>query len=204
MSRLQPFPAAPFGLLLVEGGDERAVCEQVAGPAAWTGLVCWYRSGRDDLPGLAQLAALDPNFARARSIGIVLDAEDDLAAARALTARTLAALGVAQTPPHAAISDGAPRIGVFFSPDGASTGSIETLCRRAVRSATLAACVDQLVTCAGAPHALQARADKGWLRSYLGMTADPSLRFHQAFAAPDGIDAGHAAFDGLRAFLRSL
>ena len=49
-----------------------------------------------------------------------------------------------------------------------------------------------------------ARADKGWLRSYLGMTGDPSLRFHQAFTSPDGIDPAHAAFDGLRAFLRAL
>lgn len=204
MNRLQTFPAAPFGLLLVEGGDERAVCEQVAGPAAWAGLVCWHRSGRDDLPGLARLAALDTNFVHARSIGVVLDAEDDLAGAQALAARTLAACRAAELPPHAAISGGSPRIGVFLSPDGASHGAIETLCRRAVRSAALAACVDQLVTCAGAPHALRARADKGWLRAYLGMTADPSLRFHQAFGAPDGIDAASPVFDGLRGFLRAL
>ena len=51
---------------------------------------------------------------------------------------------------------------------------------------------------------LQARADKGWLRAYLGMTADPNLRFYQAFTAPDGIDPAHPAFDPLRAFLLAL
>jgi hypothetical protein len=32
MSRQPSFPARSFGLLLVEGGDERGVCEAVAGP----------------------------------------------------------------------------------------------------------------------------------------------------------------------------
>jgi hypothetical protein len=204
VSRLPPFPAQPFALLLVEGGDERAVCEHVAGPSAWAGIVCWYRSGRDDLPGLARLAALDPNFSHARSIGLVLDVEDNLAAATAVAARTLAVFGAASIPTHGVLFAGPPQLGVFLSPDGASHGAIESLCRQAVRNNALAACVDQLVTCAGAPHALVARADKGWLRSYLGMTGDPSLRFHQAFTSPDGIDPAHAAFDGLRAFLRAL
>jgi hypothetical protein len=204
MSQLPPFPARPFGLLLVEGGDERGVCEHVAGSPAWSEIVCWYRSGRDDLPGLAGVATLDPRFSHARSVGLVLDVEDDPAGALALAARTLAVFGATGTPVHGALSAGPLRMGIFLSPDGASPGAIETLCRRAVRSAALGACVDQLVTCAGAPHALQARTDKGWLRAYLGMTADPNLRFHQAFGAPDGIDSAHAAFDPLRAFLHAL
>lgn len=49
-----------------------------------------------------------------------------------------------------------------------------------------------------------ARAHKGWLRAYLGMLPDPSLRFHQAFTTLGGIDPGHAAFDPLRTFLLAL
>lgn len=56
-----PFPSTPFGLLLVEGGDERGLCEAVAGPETWRGLVCWYGSGRSDLPFLAALAVRDPS-----------------------------------------------------------------------------------------------------------------------------------------------
>jgi hypothetical protein len=89
-------------------------------------------------------------------------------------------------------------------PDGASDGSIETLCRKAVRNASLAACVDALVSCAGSPHTNQARGDKGWIKAYLGMLPDPSLRFHQAFSSADGIDPTHAAFDSLRRFLLAL
>jgi hypothetical protein len=198
MTRRQnpPLPGSPFKLLLVEGGDERGVCQAIAGPAIWEGLTCRCADGRNDLVNLALSASLEPSFADVRSVGVVL--EDDLATSLALAASTLAVFGATTTLSHGAFSNGSPRLGFFLMPDGASPGAVETLCRRAVRNASLAACVDQLVTCAGAPHALQARADKGWLRAYLGMTADPNLRFHQAFAAPDGIDPMHAAFDPLR------
>ncbi len=202
-----PLPPTPFGLLLVEGGDERGVCEAVAGAAAWSGLICRSADGRDDLPSTARLAQLDPNFQLARSIGIVLDMESDPAKAQSIAADTLAAFGATTAPQHGVVSPipgTSLRVGVFFAPDGASHGSIETLCRRAVRNTALAACVDQLVVCAGAPHTLQARADKGWLRAYLGMSADPNVRFHQAFTASDGIDPSHVALDGLRTFLQSL
>ncbi len=199
-----PLPATPFGLLLVEGGDERGVCQAVAGPSTWSGLICWYGDGRSDLPTLATAAAREPHFTHARSVGVVLDVEEDLAEAMAIASRTLAILGATEAPAHGVLSGSAVRAGAFLVPDGASRGCIESLCRQAVRNAALAACVDQLVTCAGSPHPLRAPEDKGWLRAYLGMTADPNLRFHQAFAAPDGIDPAHVAFDPLRAFLRAL
>ena len=98
----------------------------------------------------------------------------------------------------------ADRLGAFLSPDGLANGCIETLCRKAVSDKELAACVDALVLCAGAPHSVQAHADKGRLRAYLGMCADPNLRFHQALVAASGINPTHEAFDPLRAFLRAL
>ena len=199
-----PFPAAPFGLLLVEGGDERAVCEAVAGAGAWSNLRCWCATGQSALPALAGLAVRAPNADRIRSVGVVLDIEDDLLNASAIAAQTLAAFGGSGAPPHAAFSAGPPRLGAFLVPDGASNGSIETLCRRAVRNASLAACVDALVSCASSPHTNQARADKGWLKAYLGMLPDPSIRFHQSFSIADGIDPTHAAFDPLRRFLLAL
>jgi hypothetical protein len=196
-------PGVPFGLLLVEGGDERGVCQTVAGPAAWRGLTCLCADGRNDIVNLARAASLEPGFAHARSVGVVLDAEDNLADALALAASVVAVFGA--TPrSHGVLSTGSPHVGFFLMPDGSSLGAVETLCRRAVRNTALAVCVDQLVTCAGSPHGSQARADKGWLHAYLAMTADPNLRFHQAFAASDGIDPAHPAFDPLRAFLHAL
>jgi len=206
--KLPEFPAQPFGLLLVEGGDERFACENIAGPATWANLVCWNQHGRDDLPKLAGLAKLAPNFHHARSIGLVLDVEDDLSKALDLASRTLAVFGATGTPAHGVISAGSPRVGMFLSPDGVSAGSIETLCRRAVRDAALAACVDALVGCAGYPHAsrrnAQVAADKGWINAYLSMQPDPTLRFHQAFSTAGGIDPTHPTFDPLRAFLTGL
>lgn len=205
MSHTNPsFPAVPFGLLLVEGGDERAVCEAVAGPAAWSRLVCWNAQGRDRLVNVATLAALAPNFQYARSVGVVLDMEDDGVVAQDIAQRTLAALGATSAPAHGVLQGRSTRLGAFLSPDGLANGCIETLCRKAVSDKELAACVDALVLCAGAPHSVQAHADKGWLRAYLGMCADPNLRFHQALVAASGINPTHEAFDPLRAFLRAL
>jgi hypothetical protein len=67
MSRRQnpTMPSVSFGLLLVEGGDELAVCQVLAG-SAWSGLCGWKADGRE-LPGLARLAKLEANFGHARS-----------------------------------------------------------------------------------------------------------------------------------------
>jgi hypothetical protein len=198
-------PAADFGLLLVEGGDEVAICQLLA-RQAWSQLCCRSAGGRD-LPTLARLAKNDPNFRYARSIGVVLDVENDLSAAYNLANETLAILGATSPVVHGVLA-GSPRLGAFLTPDGAGLGAIETLCRRAVRDQSLAACVDQLVACAGNPHAAhgnpRAAEDKGWLRAYLSMTLDPDLRFYQAFAHPQGIDAMHPAFASLQAFILAL
>jgi hypothetical protein len=198
-------PSASFGLLLVEGGDELAVCQVLAG-SAWHGLCGWKADGRD-LPNLARLAMLETNFGNARSIGIVLDAEHSLVSAQALVNDTLQVLGVT-TPFNHGTLIGLPRVGAFVSPDGVGPGAIETLCREAVQDPKLAACVDQLVGCAGNPHSAhgnpRAAEDKGWLKAYIGMLSDPNLRFHQAFTHPQGIDASHPVFAPLRAFLLAL
>jgi hypothetical protein len=198
-------PATAVGLLLVEGGDELAVCRMVAGQA-WSGLCGWKADGRD-LPNLARLARNDPNFRFARSVGVVLDIENDRAAAQSLANETLAVLGATGPAVHGVLS-GSPPLGAFLTPDGANPGAIETLCRQAVRDSRLAACVNQLIDCAGAPHATHGNPrvaeDKGWLRAYLGMILEPDLRFHQAFDHPQGIDAQHAAFASLQAFVLAL
>jgi hypothetical protein len=199
-------PPHPHAVLIVEGGDERGVCEAVAGAATWAGVCCRNAGGRTNLVNEAKLVANTPNFPLTRSVGLVLDIEDDPVEAYAIAARTLSVLGAAGPPVHGAVSAGPRSLGVFFAPDGASPGCIETLCRAAVRDPALAACVDALVGCAGRPHAAlknpRAREDKAWLNAYLAMLPDPDQRFHQAFAL--GWDPAHAAFDPLRRFLRSL
>ncbi|NRD47700.1 hypothetical protein D7Y27_32235 [Corallococcus sp. AB004] len=199
-----PFPTKPFGLLLVEGGDEQKLCEAVAGASVWSGLVCWKASGRADLPSLAKLATRDPSFGHARSVGVLLDMEDNPVEAQALVQRILDALNVTTPFVHGAFVPGAaPKVGAFVSPDGQRTGSIDALCKQAVRNPALASCVDTLVACAGQPHTTQARGMKGWLDAYLAMQPEP-LRLHQALSGSEIFDLNHAAFTPLRAFLQAL
>lgn len=199
-------PSVPFGFLLVEGGDERAVCEAVAGPTIWPNICCWNAGGQGRLQSQAMLALRDSNFANARSVGLVLDVEDDLAAAMKVAGDTLAIFGHSTPVVHAALAGSPLLLGAFLVPDGASHGSIETLCRQAVRDRKLALCVDQLVQCAGIPHRglLNARAkeDKGWIKAYLAMLPDPDLRFHQSFST--GLDPNSTVFNALRNFIQSL
>nr|WP_253900044.1 DUF3226 domain-containing protein [Corallococcus carmarthensis] len=191
-------------MLLVEGGDEQKLCEAIAGPTMWSGLVCWKASGRADLPNLAKLATLDPSFGHARSVGVLLDMEDNLEEAHALVQRTLAALNVTTPFVQGSFVPGAaPKVGVFLSPDGQQRGSIDGLCKQAVRDSALASCVDTLVTCAGQPHTTEARKLKGWLDAYLAMQPEP-LRLHQALNGSKVFDLTHAVFDPLRAFLQAL
>jgi hypothetical protein len=200
-----PFPGKPFGLLLVEGGDEESLCKAVAGPMVWPELCCWKASGRDDLRALARAAKLAPNFMHARSAGLVLDAEDNPHAALRLAEETLAELGNSLPLTHGTVAGHPLRFGVFLAPDGKSAGSIEVLCRAAVRDPKVAACVDALAACATVPHPTQALAAKGWTQAYFAMFPRPH-RLQDAFDPKKGgsIDPTHLAFDSLQNFLRSL
>ncbi len=205
MSRANPaIPPSACGLLLVEGGDERAVCQAIVAPATWSKLLCWNAHGRNNLPSAAAIAARDANFASVHSIGILLDAEDDPAGAEALAGQTITALG--GIPSTATVFSGTPRTGFFVAPTAGVPGCIETLCRRAVRSPKLTQCANDFVTCSGPTHATVGQRDKAWLNAYISMLDDPDLRFHQenVFADHQGVDPAHAAFAQLNAFLVSL
>jgi hypothetical protein len=171
----------------------------------WAELCCWKASGRDDMKALARAAKLEPNFGHARSVGLVLDAEDDPHASLKLAGEVLAELGNRLPVAHGTVAGQPLRFGVFISPDGQTPGSIETLCRTAVRDPKVAACVDALTACAAAPHPTQALAAKGWLQAYFAMFREPH-RFHDAFDPKKGqsLNAAHPVFDPLRSFLQSL
>ena len=98
------------------------------------------------------------------------------------------------------------KLGVFYLPDPARTGSLETLCKIAVRDLAAATCIDALQTCLGARHGTQAQRDESWLEACLSTTpGEPSVRISQALSGPkSGIDPGHGAFAALSAFLASL
>jgi hypothetical protein len=200
-----PFPSKPFGLLLVEGGDEEWLCKAAAGPQIWQELCCWKASGRSDLKNLMLLAKNAPNFGYARSVGLVLDAEDDPAAALKLAEQILAEVGNTLPLVHGVVTGPPVRCGVFLSPDGQSAGSSDTLCRAAVRDLKVAACVDALAACASVAHPTRALADKAWLQAYFAMFPEPH-RLGDAFNPKKGlsIDPAHSSFDPLRNFLRSL
>jgi hypothetical protein len=174
------------------------------GPALWSGLFCWTASGRNDIKNLALLARLDPGFVHARSVGLVLDNEDNPQESLRIAEETLAVFGHTAPVIHGTVTGQPLRLGAFLAPDGSTPGSIEFLCKQAVREHQLATCVDALVQCAQPKYSTQALAAKGWLNAYLAMLPEQQ-RIHQAFdPAKGGLDASHPAFHPLRNFLRNL
>jgi hypothetical protein len=150
------------------------------------------------------LARLDPGFIHARSVGLVLDVEEDPREALRLAQETLAVFGHTVPVNHGVVTGQSLRLGAFLAPDGSTPGSIELLCKQAVREPKLASCVDALVQCAQPTFPTRALAAKGWLNAYLAMLPEQQ-RIHQAFdAVKGGFEASHAAFAPLRSFLHSL
>jgi hypothetical protein len=191
-------PSAAFKLLLVEGGDEEAVCRWLTGKSLWTSFGCWVASSDSRLPAVAAAAALAPNFAFAESRAVILDAEGDLSRALDIADRTLTAMGGA-SPGHGKVAGG-PKSGLFVSPDGVSLGSLETLCRAAATDVAAAKCTDAYEACVK-PLTLRAQQDKRWVAAYIAAVLGP-----RKYIA-DAIDAGlfdRAPFSALQAFLAAL
>jgi len=193
-------PVAPFAFLLVEGGDEREICKWLIGDAAWPSYCCWPADGRDDIPVVAAIAARDPNFGAARSIGIVLDTESSIADAQAIAAKAFQAFQLS-LPGHALISTDTLKHGVFYSPDGTSFGAIENLCRSSAAHAKVAACVDSLERCVNDSNLLPALVSKRWVEAYIAFAGNP--RHQLRHAVTEGL-FGPGAFAELKAFLLAL
>jgi len=197
------FPPIPFALLLVEGGDERTVCGALVGSFEARGIHCWTAEGGSDLPRLAELASRDPNIGLARSVGVVIDAEDSAEIALKVAQTALRHFGLKTPIAHGTMSTGSPPVGAFILPDGYTPGCIETLIRRAAPDQTKADCVDQLFSCVGTPQTTTARRDKAWMIAYLALQPRP-LRFYEAFGNSGPIDVQHSCLDDLRTFLQRL
>lgn len=89
-------------------------------------------------------------------------------------------------------------------PDGASKGTLETLCRRSVAEKPAADCVERYLTCLDEHDATSSRnRDKSFAHAYLASRHDPVARVGEA--AQQGVwDFDHPTFAALDRFLCSL
>jgi hypothetical protein len=154
----------------------------------------------------ARLAALEPNASKATSVGVLIDAEESPAVALEIARKTISSfLGREVAIEHAKVyADSGMRFGAFLLPDGVSKGSVESLCRRAALTGTIADCVDKLFECVASKHSTTALGDFAWMSAYCAMHSDPKQRFYQVVGPGCPIDTTKSVFDSLRLFLAGI
>ena len=191
--------------LLVEGNDFRNFFEAFAKHHELSdSFQIWNFGGVNDLQEFLSGFVKAPNFSTVESIGIARDAEQDEGAA---LQSVRSSLDNAKLPmPTAAGAQGSdrPTVRVLILPGGGKPGMLETLLCRTFADQDVNRCIDAFFTCVNAlPDMSIRRPDKARAHAYVTTTQRPEHSV--GVAAKAGVwDLDHAAFDGVRAFLKSL
>lgn len=194
-------------LLLVEGRDEVNLFKALLSHcfADNPGIQVIDAGGKDKFSRnlrAIQTAALTGS--PLRTVGVVRDADDNAAVAFESVCDSIRSAGYEPPPNHGEFSKGVPAVGVFIVPDGATSGAIETLCRRSRQADETTACVDEYLKCLQARAVMRSRnADKTFTHAYLAATRDPVARVGEG--AMQGVwDFASPVFAPLSQFLREL
>lgn len=192
--------------LLVEGGDAVAFFERVVRRMAINDIQIQNFGGVTDLRGFLETFVLVSGFVTGAvtSLGIVRDAEVDLASAFQSVQGSLTSVGLPVPLQPMAHAAGSPRVSVFILPDNASPGMLETLVLQSVEEDPALGCIEDLFRCVEQQTAvIPANITKATVYAYLASRRNPALRLGQA------LDAGYwpwasPAFDPVRQFLGDL
>ena len=196
-------------LLLVEGRDEAnlfdALLKHSFGIAGRQDIQTIEAGGRHSfrrrILAIKAEAASHPPL---RSLGVIRDADDSAGNAFQSVCDALRHAGYEPPAAHGEISNGEPPVGVFILPDGASSGAIETLCRRSIAGGAASQCVEAFIDCLKEQGTLHSRnEDKTFAHAWLAAGADPVARVGEG--AQQGVwDFDSEAFAALSAFLGNL
>ena len=139
-----------------------------------------------------------------RSLGVVLDADDNPEGIFKSICDNLRNAGFDPPKSHGEFSESSPSVGVFIVPDGIECGAMETLCRKSLADSVATECVEQYLECLVKSDAMESNnADKSFAHAYLASKKNPVARVGEG--ARQGIwDFKSAAFEGLLNFIRVL
>lgn len=191
--------------LLVEGNDQRNFFGAMLRHMNMDGVQIHNFGGVDELRDyVANLADSDEFSQTVKSLGIVRDAE--ISAESAFQSVQSALRNANMIVPNApgVKADGSPSVSVFILPDNQSGGMLETLLCRTFENTPMNGCIDDFLDCAGDETGERLRRpEKSRAHAYIATTPEPQVSV--GVAAQRGYwNLDHAAFDGVRRFLRSL
>ena len=191
--------------LLVEGNDQRNFFEAFARHlgVAEALQICDF-GGVDQLRGFLAAFVKMPDFGSVRSVGIVRDAERSEDAAFRSVQSSLENASLAVPNALSRPTGENPQVTVLILPGDGHSGMLETvLCRTLVDDGTNR-CIDDFFECVeGLPDMTIDNPDKARAFAYLATQRNP--HHSVGVAAKAGVwDLDHAAFEGIRDFLRGL
>ena len=190
--------------LLVEGNDERNFFEAFIEDLDLAKTVqIQVFDGKDQLHEFLPALAGATGFRDVKSIGIVRDA-DDSADAAFQSVRTCLTKAELPVPDHREERVGErPSVSVLILPGGGADGMLETLLCKTFAGGPVDRCIQGFFRCVEESGSSIHRPDKARVRAYLATTRDPHAS--AGVAAKKGHwPLAHAAFNGVRRFLRSL
>ncbi len=139
-----------------------------------------------------------------RVIGIVRDADSNSEHAFQSVCDAMKRVGYTPPEKHAIFRGDNPILGVFIVPDGCSSGSVKTLCRRSVKHDMISHCVDDYLTCLDKNEVrASTNVDKSFVHAYLAAKKNPAARVGEG--ARQGVwDFDSDSFAGLSNFISDL
>ena len=191
--------------LLVEGNDQRNFFEAML---AHLGLADRIQissfGGVDQLRGYLAAFVKMPDFGSVRSVGVVRDAEGSEDAAFRSVQSSLESANLAVPAAIAKPVGEDPRVAVLILPGDGNPGMLETVLRRSFVGEHTNRCIDEFFECVEESAAGSiTNPDKARVFAYLA--TKPSPHHSVGVAAKAGVwDLDHAAFEGIRDFLRGL
>jgi hypothetical protein len=104
---------------------------------------------------------------------------------------------------HGALTDGAPRVGVFIMPDGEADGMLESLCMQAVKDKPETSCLDAYINCVAEKGLNPKPLEKARVHAWLASQPEPDKRVGEA-AQAGYWPFGHPVFTNLWQFIREM
>ncbi len=200
-------------VLVVEGKDEELFFDALIEHMHLEPIQLWPMRGVSRLREQLKALRNAPGFAKVRSLGVELDADDDASAAfdKIKGALKAADLPVPEMPLESA--EGAPKVTAMILPGGGRPGMLETLCLESVEGDHAIPCVQKYFDCLqeediDLPGNLPKARVKVFLASrkvevFSASRVKPARRLGEAAQAGDW-PFDHEAFEQVRAFLQEI
>ncbi len=166
-------------VLLVEGPRDARFLGALVRPPK--NIQIFEMRGKDNLRAVLDLVIEDARkIGGLQALGVVRDADDRASSAFQSVRDALQWKGLTPPDRHAEYAEtDRPAVGVFITPDGSSSGSLESLCVKSVNEVPEAHCAKEYLQCVAKVRNAQwnaAKRDKAFAYAYMAASADPQNR----------------------------